>query len=145
MESTTTTPCASFYTKREIVSLLLGVAGSVLLALGAHDPLVKVLGLYNVLMIDVSEPRMNILYGIAAVSLILTLARRPAWLLYAGIAILITFGSMAVGGGEPVNFPGKDWIVKQGIKAVSIKPGAIYLASGIFLILGVGIWRTWKK
>lgn len=142
-----TPPAASgsFYTKREIISLVLGVAGALLLAIGSHEPLVKVAGIYNVLMKDVSEPRMYILYGIAAVSLILTLARRPAWLLYAGIAILITFGSMAVGGGEPVNFPGKDWMIKQGLKIVSIKPGAFCLASGIFLILGVGIWRTWKK
>lgn len=141
----TTPPSAQSFSRRDVTLLVLGLLGGILLVFGNHAPLVRIAGVYDVEMKDVSAARAHLLDAIAAATLILSLMRRPTWLLHAGVGILLVFGSMAVGGGEPIEFPGKDWVVKQGLKIVAIKGGTYGLILGIALTFGAGLYSRKKS
>jgi hypothetical protein len=97
--------------------------------------------------------RLDILYAnrtylvlaFSAASLYFSLTARFSWLLYTGVAVAITLGSIAIGGNSGPEIPGMNHLTSFVSKGISIHWGAVSLALGLVMVLGVGIWRTVKR
>lgn len=127
-----------------------GVLASVMLGAGAIGPLAKSM-LVNVQLDDVSEPRAQILLGLAALSLLLSAIGRTGWLTVTSLGAIITLGSLFVSTGDKARIPVVSDVLDQltstlsGLvtdfakNVTSLEWGAGCLLGGIVLLLIVGL------
>ena len=127
-------------TLRNQATLFLGAFGSLLIACGTLAPLVNFLGKDITMDIAYKNHAYFILF-LSALSLCFSLTRRSSWLIYTGLAVVITLGFIAADLRGLLDLPGASFVSK----GISIHWGAVSLALGIVLVLGVGIWRTIKR
>lgn len=123
---------------------------SLMLGAGAVGPLVKTM-LVEVQLDDVSEPRAQILLGLAALSLLLSAIGRTGWLIVTSLSAVATLGSMAIGAKEKTRIPIVSDLLDQltsvltGLvtdfakNVTSLEWGAACLLGGIVLLLVVGL------
>ena len=138
------TPSLSEEAKRNQVTLYLGAFGSLLMSWGVLAPLATFLG--KDITLDIAyENRTYIVLILSALSLYFSLTQRAAWLLYTGLAVAVTLGSIAIGGNSGPEIPGMSHVTSFVAKGISIHWGAVSLGLGIVTVLGVGIWRTVKR
>lgn len=121
-----------------------------MLGAGAVGPLVKTM-LVEVQLDDVSEPRAQILLGLAALSLLLSAIGRTGWLIVTSLSAVATLGSMAIGSGEKTRIPIVSDVIDQLTSVLSglltdfaknvtaLEWGAGCLLGGIVLLLVVGL------
>jgi len=127
-----------------------GVIASLMLGAGAVGPLVKSM-LVEVQLDDVSEPRAQILLGLAALSLLLSAIGRTGWLIVTSLGAVATLGSMAIHSGDKPRIPIVSDLLDQltsvltGLvtdfakNVTSLEWGAGCLLGGIVLLLVVGL------
>jgi hypothetical protein len=127
-------------THRNQLALFLGSFGSLLIACGTPAPLISFLGKDITMDIAYENHAYSILF-LSALSLCFSLTRRSSWLLYTGLAVIVTLGLIAADLKGLLDLPGASFVSK----GISIHWGAVSLALGIVLVLGVGIWRTIKR
>ncbi len=130
----------------------LGITGSVLMGAGAVGPLVKSM-LIEIRLDDVSAPRAQIILGLAALSLALSVIGRTGWLSLTALGAIGTLGSMAVSFGEKTRIPIVSDVMDQLTSVLSglltdfaksitaLQWGAFCLVGGILLLLVVGLMR----
>lgn len=123
---------------------------SLMLGAGAVGPLVKTM-LVEVQLDDVSEPRAQILLGLAALSLLLSAIGRTGWLIVTSLSAVATLGSMAIVAKEKTRIPIVSDLLDQltsvltGLvtdfakNVTSLEWGAACLLGGIVLLLVVGL------
>ncbi len=129
---------------RNQIIVLLGAFGSLFMSWGVLAPLATFLG--KDITLDIAyENRTFIVLALSGLSLYFSLTQRAAWLLYTGLAVVVTLGSIAIGGSSGPEIPGMSHVTGFVAKGISIHWGAVALAIGIVTVLGVGIWRTIKR
>ena len=129
---------------RNQIIVLLGAFGSLFMSWGVLAPLATFLG--KDITLDIAyENRTFIVLALSGLSLYFSLTQRAAWLLYTGLAVVVTLGSIAIGGSSGPEIPGMSHVTSFVAKGISIHWGAVALAIGIVTVLGVGIWRTIKR
>jgi hypothetical protein len=125
---------------RNQLTLFLGAFGSLLIACGTLAPLISFLG-KDITMDIAYENHAYFMLFFSALSLCFSLTRRSSWLLYTGLAVIVTLGLIAADLKGLLDLPGASFVSK----GISIHWGAVSLALGIVLVFGVGIWRTIKR
>jgi hypothetical protein len=126
--------------QRNQEALFLGAFGSLLIACGTLAPLINFLG-KDITMDIAYENHAYFILFLSALSLCFSLTCRSSWLLYTGLAVIVTLGLIAADLKGLLDLPGASFVSK----GISIHWGAVSLALGIILVLGVGIWRTIKR
>jgi len=129
---------------RNQLALFLGAFGSLFMSWGVLAPLATFLG-KDITLDIVYANRTYLVLFFSALSLYFSLTHRSSWLLYTGLAVVVTLGSIAIGGDSGPEIPGMSHLTGFVSKGISIHWGAVSLALGIVLVLGVGIWRTIKR
>ena len=129
--------------RKNQLSLYLGAFGSLLMSWGVLAPLANFLG-KDITLDILYENRTYLVLVFSALSLYFTLIQRTSWLLYTGLAVAVTLGSIAVGGDSGPEIPGMSHVTSFVSKGISIHWGAVSLILGLVMVLGVGIWRTIK-
>lgn len=130
--------------KRNHYTMLAGAFGSLLMSWGVLAPLATFLG--KDITLDIAyENRTYIVLLFSALSLYFSLTQRAAWLLYTGLAVAVTLGSIAVGGSSGPEIPGMSHVTGFVAKGISLHWGAFALGIGLPTVIGVGLWRTLKR
>lgn len=132
----TDTPPAAIYSNKARAAQGLGILAGLLIGAGAIGPLGSAL-LVSITLMDVSPVRAYLVLAVALGSIVAATLHHTRWHAYLGLAPLLIFGSMAIGGDGP-SIPG---LGDLAFKAVTFRWGTYCLVAGIVTLVWVGFWR----